>query len=160
LRQLGAFMILIVLPEAVGIVMTGPLLVNIFLGAEFRPLALSLLPILVGATFLKALLIYVNYGYFLAARTGLTLLSLAVAASIDIALNLILIPHYGAWGAAGAALVAFGAGLAIAAMMMPHVFRFPLPDPALFAAGLNVDFNVRARSFTGTRVIVASASRH
>jgi O-antigen/teichoic acid export membrane protein len=57
LRQLGAFMILIVLPEAVGIVMTGPLLVNIFLGAEFRPPALSLLPILVGATFLKALLI-------------------------------------------------------------------------------------------------------
>jgi O-antigen/teichoic acid export membrane protein len=136
LRQLGAFMILIVLPEAVGIVMMGPLLVNIFLGAEFRPLALSLLPILVGATVLKSLLIYVNYGYFLAARTGLTLLSLAVAASIDIALNLILIPHYGAWGAAVAALVAFGAGLAIAAAMMPRVFRFPLPDPALFAAGL------------------------
>ena len=57
LRMLGTFLILTVLPEAVGIVMTGPLLTNIFLGADFRPLTLSLLPLLVGATFFKALLV-------------------------------------------------------------------------------------------------------
>jgi len=136
LRLLGTFVILIMLPEAVGIVMTGPLLVNIFLGAEFRPLTLSLLPILVGATFFKALIAYINYGYFLAARTGLTLLSMASAAAVDLALNVILIPQYDAWGAAIAALIGFGAGFAIAATMMPRTFPFPLPDLAVLAAGL------------------------
>jgi len=136
LRLLGTFLILIVLPEAVGIVMTGPLLVNIFLGAEFRPLILTLLPILVSATFFKALMLYMNYGYVLAARTGLTVLSIAAAAAIDLALNVVLIPHYGAWGAAIAALIGFGAGFAIAALKMGRVFPFPLPDPAILAAGL------------------------
>jgi O-antigen/teichoic acid export membrane protein len=125
-----------VLPEAVGIVMTGPLLVNIFLGAEFRPLALALLPILVGATFFKALTSYMNYGYVLAARTDLTLLSIAAAAAIDLILNVILIPHYGAWGSAVAALAGFGAAFTIAALKMGRVFPFPLPEPAILAAGL------------------------
>ena len=136
LRLLGTFIILIVLPEAVGIVMTGPLLVNIFLGAEFRPLTLSLLPILVGATFLKVLMYYMNYGYVLASRTNLTLLSMGTAAALDLILNIILIPRYGAWGAAIAALIGFGAGFAIAVMKMRRVFPFPLPDPAILAAGL------------------------
>ena len=133
LRLLGAFMILIVLPAALGVVMTGPLLTTIFLGEEFRPLALSLFPVLIGATFLKALMMYVNYGYFLAARSGLTLLSFSAAAVVDIALNLILIPRYGAWGSAVAALVAFGAGFAVAAAKMRPAFAFPPPDPALVA---------------------------
>jgi O-antigen/teichoic acid export membrane protein len=136
LRLLGTFIILIVLPEAVGIVMTGPLLVNIFLGPEFRPLALSLLPILVGATFLKVLMYYMNYGYVLASRTNLTLLSMGAAAILDLILNVILIPYYGAWGAAIAALIGFGAGFAIAVMKMGRVFPFPLPDPTILAAGL------------------------
>jgi len=136
LRLLGAFIILIVLPEAVGIVMTGPLLVNIFLGPEFRPLTLSLLPILVGATLLKSLTAYVSYGYVLAARTDITLLSTGTAASVNLALNIILIPHYGAWGAAVATLIAFGVSFAITAAKMPRVFAFPLPDPAILAAAL------------------------
>jgi len=136
LRLLSSFIILIVLPEAVGIVMTGPLLATIFLGEEFRPLTVSLLPVLVTATFLKALLIYVNYGYFLGARTDLTLLSMAVAAVVDLALNVMLIPRHGPAGAAVAALIGFGAGFAIAVMKMRRVFPFPLPDPAILAAGL------------------------
>ena len=136
LRLLGAFIILIVLPEAVGIVMTGPLLVNIFLGAQFRPLTLSLLPILVGATFLKVLLYYVIYGYALASRTNLTLLAMAIAAACDVVLNVILIPRYDAWGAAIAALVGFGAGLATAIVMMRRVFPFPAPEPTMLTAGL------------------------
>jgi O-antigen/teichoic acid export membrane protein len=136
LRLLGAFVILIVLPEATGIVLTGPLLVNIFVGPEFRPLSLSLLPILISATFLKVLLIYVNYGYFLGSRTDLTLLSMGSAAAADILLNLILIPTYGPWGAAVAAVFGFGAGFAIAAIKMGRVFPFPLPDPAILAGGL------------------------
>jgi O-antigen/teichoic acid export membrane protein len=136
LRLLGAFVILIVLPEAVGIVMTGPLLVNIFLGAEFRPLSLSLLPILVGATFLKVLMYYVNCGYALASRTSLTLLSMAAAAAVDFILNIILIPRYGAWGAAIAALIGFGTGFAISVIKMGRVFPFPLPDAVIIGAGL------------------------
>jgi O-antigen/teichoic acid export membrane protein len=136
LRLLGTFVILIVLPEATGIVLTGPLLVNIFLGPEFRPLSLSLLPILISATFLKVLLIYVNYGYFLGSRTNLTLLSMGTAAATDIFLNLILIPPYGPWGAAMAAALGFGAGFAIAVIKMGRVFPFPLPDPAILAGGL------------------------
>jgi O-antigen/teichoic acid export membrane protein len=77
-----------------------------------------------------------NYGYILGARSDLTLLSMAVAAAIDLALNVVLIPHYGAWGAAIAALIGFGAGLAVAVMKMGRVFPFPLPDPVILAAAL------------------------
>jgi O-antigen/teichoic acid export membrane protein len=136
LRQLGALMILVVLPEAVGLVMTGPLLVNIFLGPEFRPLTLSLMPILVTATFFKALMFYMNYGYVLAARTDLALLSMFIAAVVDLVFCVILIPHYEAWGAAVAALIAFSASFAVAAVKMGRVFPFPLPDPAIVVAGL------------------------
>jgi O-antigen/teichoic acid export membrane protein len=136
LRLLGVFIILILLPEAVGIVMTGPLLVNIFLGAEFRPLTLTLLPMLVSATFLKALMIYINYGYILSGRTDLTLLSIAATAGINLVLNLILIPRYGPAGAAMAALIGFGAGFAITMMKMRRVFPLPLPDPAILSGGL------------------------
>ena len=61
---------------------------------------------------------------------------MGTAAALDLILNVILIPHYGAWGAAIAALIGFGAGFAIAVMKMGRVFPFPLPDPAILAAGL------------------------
>lgn len=136
LRAVGAFMVLIMLPEAIGIVMIGPLLANIFLGAEYRPLTLTLLPILVSATMFKALIGYLNYGYFLAARTDLTLLSIAVAAAVGLTLNLILIPNYGPWGAAIASLIGSGSGFVVAALKMRGVFAFPLPDPIIVLAGL------------------------
>jgi len=135
LRLLGTIMFLIVLPEAVGIIMTGPLLVNIFLGEEFRPLTLSLLPILVSATLFKALLFYVNYGYVLVARTRLALLSMAVAAGVDVTLCVVLIPHFGAWGAAAASLIGFGVGFTVAVAKMKQVFPFPLPDLTVVIVG-------------------------
>jgi O-antigen/teichoic acid export membrane protein len=131
LRRLGALIALILLPEAVGIVMTGPLLTSIFLGKEFRALSLSLLPILVTATFLKALMMYVSYGFILAARTNLTLWAMAGAAAIDLALNVALIPGYGPLGAAIAALAGFAVGFAIATASVRRVFPFPLPRPTL-----------------------------
>ena len=64
------------------------------------------------------------------------MLSIGTAAILDLVLNVILIPRYGAWGAAIAGLFGFGAGFAIAVLMMRRVFAFPLPDPAVLAAGL------------------------
>jgi hypothetical protein len=55
---------------------------------------------------------------------------------VDIVLNLVLLPHDGAWGAAVAALIGFGAGLATAAVSLRGVFSFPLPEPSILAAGL------------------------
>jgi O-antigen/teichoic acid export membrane protein len=61
---------------------------------------------------------------------------MATAAAVDIVLNFLLIPGYGAMGAAIAALVGFGAGFAIAVIKMGRVFPFPSPDPAILAGGL------------------------
>jgi O-antigen/teichoic acid export membrane protein len=79
---------------------------------------------------------YVNYGYVIASRTHLTLLSIGTAAILDLVLNIILIPHYGPWGAAIAGLLGFGAGFAIAVWKMRRVFAFPLPEPVVLTAGL------------------------
>ena len=136
LRAVGAFMALIMLPEAVGMVMIAPLLAEIFLGAEYRPLTLLLLPLLVCATMLKALIAYLNYGFFLAARTDITLIAIAAAAAVNLALNLVLIPRYGPWGAAIASLAGFGAGFVVAAIKMKGVFAFPLPDPVVLLAAI------------------------
>jgi O-antigen/teichoic acid export membrane protein len=78
----------------------------------------------------------VNCGYALASRTSLTLLSMATAAAVDFILNVILIPHYGAWGAAIAGLIGFGAGFVISVIKMGRVFPFPLPDAVIIGAGL------------------------
>jgi O-antigen/teichoic acid export membrane protein len=136
LRHLGALIILVLLPEAVGIAMTAPLLTTIFLGPEFRPLATALLPLMAGAIFVKALLLYINYGYVLAGRSDLTLVSLAVAGIANLILSLILIPRFGPWGAAVASLLGFGAGFAVAIVKMRGVFAFPPPDAGLLIGGL------------------------
>jgi O-antigen/teichoic acid export membrane protein len=77
---------------------------------------------------------YMNYGYVLIARTNLVLFSIVVAAAANLILNLVLIPRYGAWGAAVASLLGFGAGFVVAAVKMPRVFSFPLPDPPMLLA--------------------------
>ena len=53
------------------------------------------------------------------------LLGTMLAALITVALNVILIPHYGAVGAAAAALIGFGAGFVIAVIKMRGVFPLP-----------------------------------
>jgi O-antigen/teichoic acid export membrane protein len=136
LRHLGILIALIVLPEVVGIVMIAPLLASVFLGEEFRSLTLALMPVLVGASFLKILMTYLNYGYFLTARTDLALLSIGTAAVVNLLLNLVLIPQFDAWGAAWASLIGFAAGFAVALIKMKGVFPFPRPDTAMIAAAL------------------------
>jgi len=136
LRRLGTFIVLVLLPASVGLVLVGPLLVNIFLGEAFRPLALSLLPLLSAALFVKSLIYYLNYGYLIAMRSDRALLPMAAAASCNLAFNLVLIPRYGALGAAIAALAAFLIGFVVSIVGLRPVFRMPSPDPAVLASAL------------------------
>lgn len=136
LRRLSGFVVLILFPATVGIVLVGPLLINIFLGEAFRPLALLLLPILSVANFMKSVLWYTNYGYVLALRSDLTLLLMAVTTAVNLALNLVLIPRYGATGSALAALVSFSVGAVASIATLRRVFPMPWPDPALIVSAM------------------------
>ena len=136
LRLLGVFIILIVLPEAVGIVMTGTAAGEYFsrrgISAAHAVAAADTgrrdLPQIAHA--LRKLRLFPRRAHGSDAAVAGRRRGHRYRAQSHPD------PAMGPGARPSAALVGFGAGLAIAAMMMPRVFRFPLPDPALFAAGL------------------------
>jgi O-antigen/teichoic acid export membrane protein len=95
-------------------------------GAEFRDAVAPFMWLLPGALGYTALSIFSNA--LLAARApGLSSLGSAAALGVGVALDLALIPVFGASGAAAAASVAFLAGGATVALLYRRASRFPLP---------------------------------
>jgi O-antigen/teichoic acid export membrane protein len=137
LRLVGGLMLLVLIPATIGVVLIGPMLVGIFLGPEFRSLALSLLPMLAAAIFVKTLIVYTNYGYHLASRPNLLLLSMSAVAASNFVLNVLLIPRLGPLGSAAAALAAFCIGLIVSIVVVRRAFPMPRPDPIVVAAALS-----------------------
>jgi O-antigen/teichoic acid export membrane protein len=95
-------------------------------GAEFRAAVAPFMWLLPGALGYTALSIFSNA--LLAARApGLSSLGSAAALGVGVALDLALIPVFGASGAAAAASVAFIAGGTTVALLYRRASRFPLP---------------------------------
>jgi hypothetical protein len=63
-------------------------------------MTLSLLSVLALAIFMNGLTLYPGFVCKLTSRTDVFLLSVAASAGTNVVLNIILVPHYGAIGAA------------------------------------------------------------
>ena len=136
LRQLGGILIALTLPALVGLVLAGPLLVNLLMGEIYRPTALALLPVLALAFFISGLTTYPAYACKLTARTDLFLMSIAIAATANLVLNVCLIPHYGAMGAALSYLLSCSIRLMVLVIVAKRLFPLPLPQPVIMLAAL------------------------
>lgn len=105
LLQQARLMLLTVLPAATIMAAAAPLVARLLFGEAFRDAAAALIPIIVVATLVQGVQsYYFSYCFTLAQRTLANAALVFAGAIVNVALNLLLIPAYGATGAAFATL--------------------------------------------------------
>lgn len=120
MERLASLILLIVLPAAVGLAMVAEPLSAVLVGREFRGPVVALLPWIAAASLMNGLTVhYLAVPFVLHRRTGLLAATMGAAALLNTALNLLLIPRLGLWGAAVATIVAY----AVAATVRYHFGR-------------------------------------
>lgn len=96
------------IPAVVGLVGIADVFIPLLVGAEFVATSLQLLPWIGIAIFANCLyLFYISLAFQLAQHTTGSVRVVGVAAALNLVLNLILIPTYGAWGATVASVIAY-----------------------------------------------------
>jgi O-antigen/teichoic acid export membrane protein len=88
------------------------------------------------AFFIGSLMTYPGYACKLTGRTDLILVSIAISAAANVALNVLLIPRYGVMGAALSCLLAGLIRLIVLAIVVTRLFPLPLPEPIMVLAAV------------------------
>jgi O-antigen/teichoic acid export membrane protein len=128
LREQAVALGAIALPAAAGFALLSPAIAATLLGAAYRDAAARLMPVIIAAVLLGGLkTYYFDVAFQFGERTGEIVRIGAVAALLNVGLNLAWIPRHGAVGAAWATVAAFGAGLLLSAWRGRAVFPLPVP---------------------------------
>ncbi len=122
----GELIIAVALTSAAGLVALAPAVLTVFIGEAFRPGAAAILPIVAAASALSAIkAFHFDIAFHLGKRSTTLVWITAFAAVINVVLNLLLIPRFGAVGAAWATLAAYAIALVISAYIGHRVFSMP-----------------------------------
>ncbi len=132
LAQNGELVIAAAFAGAVGLVVLGPQIVTVLIGEAFRADSLRILPWVVAASTLAGIKAYhFDIAFHLGRNSRWLLVTGAIAAVTNLALNLLLIPLYGILGAAWATLGAFALAFLASAMLGRKAFTMPAVTPLL-----------------------------
>ncbi|MFL5288090.1 MAG: polysaccharide biosynthesis C-terminal domain-containing protein [Rhodopila sp.] len=102
----GAVLLALALPACVGLAMTSDNIAAVLVGPAFRAGVAALIPIMgFTALFRSVRWHFVDHAFHLAARPKLMLWSYAPSVAANIVLNVLLVPRYGAMGAAWSGLL-------------------------------------------------------
>jgi O-antigen/teichoic acid export membrane protein len=124
----GAALLTLAIPACVGIALTSPNLVATLLGPQFRAGAVALVPIMCFTALLRGLSThFIDHAFYLSERPARSLWVYGPAAAVNIALNLLLIPRFGAMGAAYAGLISQGGAVVFGWLNANKVFPVQLP---------------------------------
>lgn len=116
------------LPATVGLAILAIPVAGVFLGEAFRESAITLIPWIAAATLLSGLkAYYFDLSFQLGKKTHVQVWSVAIAAIVNIALNMLWIPEYGVLGAAYATLAAYIIALVVSIMLGKQAFVLPIP---------------------------------
>ncbi|MDJ0921805.1 MAG: polysaccharide biosynthesis C-terminal domain-containing protein [Henriciella sp.] len=127
-RGLISTLLLLGVPAAAGIAMVATPLAEVLIGAEVRVGATQIIPWIAFAGLLNGLLMHYFSEVFQLAHKTLRLTTLMlIPASLNIGLNLILIPTYGLMGAVYATLISYGVGVLIVGLVGRQYVALPLP---------------------------------
>lgn len=130
-------LILLALPCAAGLAAVATPLATVLVGAEFRQATAHIVPWIALAGLLNGAMVhYAAHAYLITHRTRALLATTVLAAAINVALNLWLIPLWGLDGAIAATVVAYAVGLAARLLQMRRRFPIPLALPDLLKGGL------------------------
>jgi O-antigen/teichoic acid export membrane protein len=127
-RQQARLLLITSLPVATIMAAAAPLLSRLVFGEAFRDTATLLIPWIIAATWIQGIgSYYLSYGFTLTKRTGSNALIVCGGTMVNVALNLLLIPQYGALGAAIATLVSVSAIVATAIVVTRRWLALPWP---------------------------------
>lgn len=122
------FLIAIGLPAAIGLAVVASQLSALAVGVEFRDSVTAIIPLAAMAAFLNNLRShYFDHAFQLGRQTGGLVAVMGVAAIAAVALNVLLIPAYGALGAAYAMLIVYALSLPICIGLGRRAFALPVP---------------------------------
>ena len=152
-RQHFLLLAAVAVPVAAGLGFLAPS-VSGLLGPQFAPAARGLLPIIALALLIGGMKsFYFDLSFQLGHATRLQLATVGLAAIVNLALNLLLIPRMGIAGAAWATLAAYAVGLMASGVFGRRVLPLPVPWAGLGRIGLAVAGMLLAvspvRGFTG-----------
>lgn len=116
------------LPAMVGLVGISSDFIPLLIGAEFVPTSLALLPWVGIAVVMNcSYLFYVSLAFQLVKKTSIAAKIVTVAALLNVGLNILLIPSYGAYGAVGASILSYGICLVGGFWASRSQLALPLP---------------------------------
>ncbi|QJW88503.1 oligosaccharide flippase family protein [Spirosoma taeanense] len=116
------------LPTAIGMAALAPQIAFVLVGEKYADTVAMLIPyIAIGAVLSGIKSFYLDQSFQLAQKTRLQLWSVGVAAFINVALNLLLLPRIGLMGAAYATLISYGAVLLLSYMLSLRAYKLPIP---------------------------------
>lgn len=118
----------LLLPAGVAISFAMPKIATLLLRPSYHAPIAALTPWLVMAALLIGVRAnYVDYAFHLGRRTGLLAIVGGVCAVVNLLLDLVLVPRWGAVGAAAAMNVAFAVSIVHAWVLGKRAYRLPLP---------------------------------
>ena len=131
-REQASTFILVGLPAAAGVALVARPLGEVLIGPELRAAASIVTPwIALSALLFGMTAYYFGQAFTLGRKTKLLLVAMALPASANVILNVLLIPRFGVLGAAGATAISFGLGLLATMVMGRRVMPLPIPWDAL-----------------------------
>lgn len=126
-REQFSTFLLIGLPAAAGVALVARPLAEVLIGEELRVAAASVTPWIALSALLYGLTAYYfGQAFTLGRRTKRLLAAMAIPATVNIALNLVLVPRFGLLGAAWATAASFALGLAATLLMGRRVVALPV----------------------------------
>ncbi len=127
-REQARLMMLIALPAAVGLALVARPLAEVLVGEAFREGAARITPWIAASGLLGGFTIhYLHHAFTLARRTERFVLAMLVPVAANVALCLLLIPPYGAVGAAAATAMSFALGAAASWLLGRTLAPLPVP---------------------------------
>ncbi len=127
-REHAILFVAVALPAATGFALLAGPIARAMLGAEFRNTAIVLIPIIAVAVFLSGLkAYYFDVALQLTRDTRAIAWIAFVSASVNVVLNLFLIPTWGSLAAAWSTLIAYAVALALSVVLGRRRLQLPLP---------------------------------
>ena len=143
-RRTGALMGAIGFPAAAGLALVSPDLARLMIGEELAESAASIVPLIALSGLMNGIMThYFHTAYTLGRRTGSMAFIMTGSAVLNLALNALLIPLLGLYGAAWATVAAYAIALVACAIHGRSIFPMPIPlrewsKAALATAGMAV----------------------
>jgi len=124
----GTMLLALSAPGCVGIAMVAAPMATLMVGEAFREGVTQLIPVVAAAAFLRGVSVhFLEHSFHLSKRPWLLLAIYAPAALGSIAVNAVLLPHFGLIGAAWVA-VAIQTVISVATLLLGRrQFRYPMP---------------------------------